>query len=603
MRDVPRIVRSLYALLDRQHLGRWLGLAAFALLASMFEMAGTLLVYLMVVLLTSPESVAAIPLLGTVIGRPSSEELPNLRIAVATLVLAFFVVRAALVIGRAFLEGRIVAAAGVEISDRLLAGYLAMPYQLHVRRNTSELVRNSVTATDRLQTFIMLPVVWLAGDTLLILGVMLVVLWVDPIAALAAVTMLGGVAFGIQYLLRRRLIRWGRRFQDAAADGLRAVQESLSGLRDIKLLGQEEEFRNKHRRYRERGARALYLMRAVEASPRALLELATVATLVMLTLVTIAAGSSLEETLASVGVLAYAGARLQPILQRALTSLNQIRGSSALVDDLLNDLQQVPAFRVDDGFGSTARLDEFLREHIELSGVTFKYAPEDMGSSAALRGVDLRIERGEFVGVCGPTGGGKSTLLDVLVGLLVPTTGSVLIDGRPLGPEPGWWWAQLGVVSQEIFLTDDTLQRNIAFGVPLASIDSARLARCVERAQLDELVAGLPKGLDTFVGERGVRLSGGQRQRIAVARALYREPPVVVLDEGTSALDGATESRLIEALRTIGPDLTLVAVSHRLSTLRDADRILIVAEGRIVDEGTYEGLLASSWIFRGLAGE
>ena len=157
------------------------------------------------------------------------------------------------------------------------------------------------------------------------------------------------------------------------------------------------------------------------------------------------------------------------------------------------------------------------------------------------------------------------------------------------------------MVSQQVFLTDDTLRRNVAFGVPDAAVDEARLARCVERAQLADTVAELPDGLDTLVGERGVRLSGGQRQRVAVARALYREPPVVVLDEGTSALDGATEARLIAALDAVAPDRTLIAVAHRLATLRDADRILVVADGHVVDEGTYDALLDRSALFRELA--
>jgi ATP-binding cassette subfamily C protein len=241
-------------------------------------------------------------------------------------------------------------------------------------------------------------------------------------------------------------------------------------------------------------------------------------------------------------------------------------------------------------------------DRLQLEGVRFTYAPDEPSVRPALLGVDLTVRRGEFLGICGPTGGGKSTLLDLLVGLLQPTAGTISVDGRPLDAAPAWWWSQLGVVSQQVFLTDDTLRRNIAFGVSSAAIDEARLARCVERAQLTEMVAGLPEGLDTIVGERGIRLSGGQRQRVAVARALYREPPVIVLDEGTSALDGATEARLIAALDEIAPDRTLIAVAHRLDTLRGADRIVVVADGRIEASGTYDQLVDTSRLFRELAG-
>jgi ABC-type multidrug transport system fused ATPase/permease subunit len=178
----------------------------------------------------------------------------------------------------------------------------------------------------------------------------------------------------------------------------------------------------------------------------------------------------------------------------------------------------------------------------------------------------------------------------------------VNIDGIPLGRRPLWWWDQLGVVSQNVFLTDDTLRNNIAFGEQVGGkVDEARLARCVERAQLGPVVGHLAGGLDTIVGERGVRLSGGQRQRVAIARALYREPEVLVLDEGTSALDGATERALVTAIDAATHERTLIAIAHRISTIRNADRILVVDSGRIVDQGTYDELIDRNGLFQSLA--
>jgi ATP-binding cassette subfamily C protein len=295
-------------------------------------------------------------------------------------------------------------------------------------------------------------------------------------------------------------------------------------------------------------------------------------------------------------------------LQRITQSVNSIRTSSAVIDDLSEDLRQVQdwaaSLAAQEPVEEVRRGDtiEPFRGRLVLEGVHFSYAPDEPGIRPAVRGVDLTVQRGEFLGICGPTGGGKSTLLDLMVGLLQPTSGRIIVDGRELDAAPTWWWSQLGVVSQQVFLTDDTLRRNIAFGVPRDAVDEVRLVRCVERAQLEEMVADLPHGLDTIVGERGIRLSGGQRQRVAVARALYREPPVIVLDEGTSALDGATEARVIAALDEVSPDRTLIAVAHRLDTLRGADRIIIVAEGRIQASGPYDELMRTSPLFRELAG-
>ncbi len=604
MPDILRVARDLHDLLGRERPGRWAILVAVSFVASVFEMLGALAIYLLLALLTSPETVGALPLVGGVVGLLPSSDIGTLRMLVASIVMVFFVIRGVVVVGRAYLETRLVTAAGVEISDRLLSGYLAMPYPFHTRRNTAEMVRNAFTVTTLLQNQVMLPLAWLVGDVVVVAGLAVVVLASEPLGGVLAVVFLGGVTLVIQRLLRPRLVGWSRRSQDAATGGLQAIQQSLGGIRDIKLLGQERTFLTEHRFYRRRGARAAYLSQAASAIPRALIELAMVTAVVVLTFAVLATGSSIDEALAAIGLFAYAGLRLQPVLQRIVTSINQIRSNSAIVDDLAADLAEVRAWEGSLPTGADPATDPTARftDRLVLAGVHFTYAPDEASVRPALRGVDLAVRRGEFLGICGPTGGGKSTLLDLLVGLLQPTEGTITVDGRPLDAAPAWWWSQLGVVSQQVFLTDDTLRRNIAFGVPAEDIDEARLARCVERAQLDEMLAGLADGLDTVVGERGIRLSGGQRQRVAVARALYRESPVIVLDEGTSALDGATEGKLIAALDEIAPDRTLIAVAHRLATLRDADRILVVADGRVEATGTYDELIDTSPLFRDLAG-
>jgi ATP-binding cassette subfamily C protein len=309
-----------------------------------------------------------------------------------------------------------------------------------------------------------------------------------------------------------------------------------------------------------------------------------------------------ERTLATLAVFAYVGLRLQPILQRMIGFVNTLNKSQAVVDILSADQALIREWRESvaaepTSTGST-RTTSF-RDAIRLEDVSFRYVTD---GPPVLESVNLEIRRGEFIGICGPTGGGKSTLVDLLVGLLQPTTGAISVDGTPLGRRPLWWWDQLGVVSQQVFLTDDTLRNNIAFGDSVSgSIDEARLQRCVRRAQLESVVTQFPSGLDTVVGERGVRLSGGQRQRVAIARALYREPEVLVLDEGTSALDGATERALVDAIDEATHGRTLIAIAHRISTIRAADRILIVADGQVMDQGTHDELLDRNELFQALA--
>jgi ATP-binding cassette, subfamily B, bacterial PglK len=212
------------------------------------------------------------------------------------------------------------------------------------------------------------------------------------------------------------------------------------------------------------------------------------------------------------------------------------------------------------------------------------------------------IRPGEQVGICGPTGGGKTTLTDVITGLLQPTAGRVTVDGRDLVEFDRNWQANLGIVAQMVFLTDDTLRRNIALGIPDEQIDDDALREAVKLAQLESFVAELPEGLDTTVGERGVRVSGGQRQRIAIARALYRKPEVLIFDEGTSALDNATEAQLMASIEALRGKHTIILVAHRLSTVRHSDRIVFLEHGRMTGTGTYDELRETNVAFREMAG-
>jgi ATP-binding cassette, subfamily B, bacterial PglK len=301
-----------------------------------------------------------------------------------------------------------------------------------------------------------------------------------------------------------------------------------------------------------------------------------------------------EGALSVLGIFAYAGLRILPSLQRIIGGLNDIRFATAPLDDLTRDLHMIEVLDVPRGEVEALPFAQAIR----LEQVTFRYEGADRD---AVHELDLTIAPGEVLGICGPTGGGKTTLTDLITGLLEPTSGRITVDGKDLTANVRRWYATLGVVPQMVFLVDDSLRRNIALGLRDRDIDAGAIDEAVELAQLREFVDSLPEGLDTQVGERGVRISGGQRQRISIARALYRRPDVLVFDEGTSALDNATESALIAALERLRGSRTILLVAHRLSTVRKADRIVLMQHGEAVALGTYDDLLESSPEFRALA--
>lgn len=598
-------MQSLAELIGRRKRWRWWLLIGLAVLVSALEAIGASLVYVLLSLIASDDGAVAVPVLGDVAGWFPDIARDRLRIWFAVGVAVFFVVRSGIVLMRTYVQERLINNAGVMVADDLLRGYLAMPYLLHTQRSSAELVRNAYDGTQQLVTQALRPLVLLVAEAILAIGLLAVLLLTAPLATLLAAAVFSPTLWLLQSWVQPKLKEFGRRAQTSRTGSLAAIQQSLGAIRDITLLDRGPEFAAGHALQRLRLARSQYLAQVLKRLPRVLIETSLILTIVAVFVVAVLQGTAVDEVLATLGLFAYAGLRLQPALQQVVAALNELRFAGPIIDDLITDHREMESWwrqyrdAPDPAAGNNAATSQAHESQIHLDAVSFAYAPD---TEPVLHEVSLAIRPGEFVGICGPTGGGKSTLVDLLVGLLQPTDGTIRVDGRKVDARPTWWWRQLGVVSQQVFLIDDTLRANIAFGQSSGDIDEEALARSVEAAQLSGVIRGLPDGLDTVVGERGVRLSGGQRQRVAIARAIYRDPPVLVLDEGTSALDGATEQALVEAIEGERGSRTLIAVAHRLTTVEDADRILVIAGGRIVDEGRYEELLERSETFRALAG-
>jgi ATP-binding cassette subfamily C protein len=297
------------------------------------------------------------------------------------------------------------------------------------------------------------------------------------------------------------------------------------------------------------------------------------------------------------GLYAYAGFRVIPSANRIMMYVTELRYSRAWIHDLRADLAALPALEPPSGPAAIEPI-RFARA-VVLEHVSYGYEGE---SEPVLTDVDLAIARGESIGIVGPSGAGKSTLVDLLLGLLTPTKGRITVDGRDIAGALRSWQRHIGYVAQEPFVLDDTIRRNVAFGIADAQIDERRVTTALRLAQLADFVDGLPDGLDTLLGERGTRLSGGQRQRVAIARALYDEPEVLVFDEATSALDTPTERELIAALEALRGVKTLVVIAHRLTTVRRCDRLAVLRDGRLAAVGAYDDLLAHDAAFRAMVG-
>ena len=587
-------IKQAYDLVGRDRPLRWVLLIGLALFVSGLEMVGAVIVYTLLALVADPGGEIALPLIGDLRSRFEGVEESSLLLWVVATMAVFFIVRSVVRIAAKYVQARVAHNAGVRLSSELFEGYLRWPYSRHLVRTTAELIRNSHEAVQKLVGSVLLPTIRIVAEGLLVLAVLLVLLLLAPLATLGAVIVVGGAAVLLLVVVQPRMRRLGLVRHQEAQSTLIALQQGLFGIRDVKVLGREKAFADAYRRGRERMGRADYLVETAMQLPSIVLEMALLGFILAYFATAILRGGAAPDTLSVLGLFAYAGLRLQPSLQLIVGGLNALRFSAAPLQDLHDDLatmDRAPRPR------KPATALPFTSA-LTLEHVTFRYERADRD---ALQNIELTITPGEQIGICGPTGGGKTTLVDIITGLLPPTTGRVLVDGKDLRDHEREWQAALGIVPQMVFLTDDTLRRNIALGVPDEQIDDEAVHEAMRLAQLHEFVDRLPDGLETTVGERGVRVSGGQRQRVAIARALYRRPSVLIFDEGTSALDNATEALLMDAVERLRGQHTIILVAHRLSTVRNCDRIVFLEHGRMTGLGTHHELRSTNAGFRALA--
>ncbi|WP_370264152.1 ABC transporter ATP-binding protein [Limnobacter sp.] len=464
-----------------------------------------------------------------------------------------------------------------DVSARLFKGYLLQPYSFHLQRNSAQLIRNAINETNQFTFGAVLPALVLATELLVLAGLGVLLLAVEPAGALLIILVggLSGLAF---YRLTRKMVHgWGERRHYHEGLRIQHIQQGLGGAKEVKLSGREQFFIDQYAVHNTESARVGELQTAMQSLPRLLLEFVAMLTLGVAVLASQFAGRSTAELIPLFGLFSVAAFRLVPSANRIMGALQSIRYSHAGLNVLFDELQQCETLQRNQGLNNAIDPVSFERS-IELRNVGFAYP--DAGKQA-LHGVSIKIAAGQTVGIVGESGAGKSTLLNLLLGLLEPNEGVIEVDGQSLHANVRGWQKQLGYVPQHIYLTDDTLAHNIAFGIPDAEIDLARMQKAVDMAQLGSFVASLEQGLNTPVGERGVRLSGGQRQRIGIARALYHEPTVLVLDEATSALDNDTENEVMGAIADLHGRLTIVIVAHRIGTVARCDALYKVHAGAV----------------------
>jgi len=590
----PSEIRRAFGLLTRSTRWRWMGLLPLALAGAAAEAIGALTVFALLRVIADPASVDRLPVTAMLRRLMTIDDPRTAIVAFAALLAGVYVVRNALLTASAWARARVVHGSVAELSRRAYTAYLRAPFALAGTRNSAAMTQRVQRASEVVPTLVLASVVNIVAEALVVAGLVLLLAVTAPLVTLLAVAGTALLLLLPGLLTSPLFSRWGHQERSLETDLLQQVHEGLGGLKEVKLNERERFFEARFGAIRERLSRIRRRHEVLNEGLRVGVETAFALILVVVIMALTARGER-GAIVSLLGLYAYAGFRLIPSINRITLNLNSLRHGLPFASDLAGELSVLTPDVSTEGQDTIRPL--VFAKAITLEGVSYAYGPD---SAPAVSSVNLTIERGQSVGIVGPTGAGKSTLLDLLLGLIEPTSGRVLVDGHDIRKTPRAWQRQIGYVSQTPYLLDDTVRRNVAFGLPGDTIDEARLRDAVSAAQLDDVVVALPQGLDTTLGDRGSRLSGGQRQRVAIARALYRDPAVLVLDEATAALDLETEREVTRAIEALQGTRTVIVVAHRLSTVRRCDRIVVLREGRVVAVGAYTELLATDPHFQRL---
>lgn len=472
---------------------------------------------------------------------------------------------------------------------KLLQAYLEAPYTFHLKRNTALLIQNIVNETQQFCNRILLASLNTAVHVLVLLTLLALLIIIDAFATAVVLGVLL-ITLGIYHFFKQKLALWGKDMSESQTNMIRIINHSLGGLKESRIIGSDGYFLGQMETEAYRYSEAVSSLFSFRILPRLVIEPFIITFLLGFTSFFLLSGRDIEHITSVLSVFAMAAIRIMPSVTGVATGLSAMRTGAFAFNQLYYDLKDLEALEPEQKaiIGNTNKLEATaikFEKQLRVEGITYSY-PES--ETTALKSISFPVNKGQSIALIGKSGAGKTTLVDVILGLLIPEGGDIKVDNQSIYKDLKSWQKLVGYIPQSIFLIDDTIERNIAFGVPDELIDHQKLFEAIAAAQLEELIAELPAGIETSVGEKGVRLSGGQRQRIGIARALYHCREILVLDEATSALDSDTENLITEAIRSLSGQKTIIVIAHRLSTVEYCDQVYLLDKGQIVRSGTYQ---------------
>lgn len=573
-----KISKKLNILISRKEKRKGLLLTLLLLIGMIFEVLGIGLLLPILTAILNPEILLENEITKSIFDFLQINDKDQIvKVALGSLLLVYLL-KSAYLIFLSFYQNKFTSVLSSDLSNKLFKNYLYKDYAFHIKRNSSELIKNLQVEISNFSNFL-ISIISLITESTLAFSVIITLFFIEPLATLIVLLLFGLSSFMFYQFTKNITTEWGKVREQIDSKSSKIVIEGLSGIKEVILLGKQSFFENQLENMNSSKASMNSKALTLRQIPRYFLELLSVFSLIIFVFILLIQSKNVDNVIVTLGIFVAATFRILPSINRILSSLQNIKYYQSSIDVLYKEFEFI-----------NKKKDFFKRDiirlapnkSIDINQLCFIY-PQT--KKIILDNVTLKLQIGTTTGIIGVSGSGKSTLINIIVGLLKPSSGEILIDDNSnIENNLDLWQNAIGYVSQDVFLSDQSILMNIAFGIKQESIDYKLIDKVLEQAQLSELILTLPEGYYTKVGERGVQLSGGQRQRIGIARALYRRPSILVLDEATSSLDVKTEEEIMMSVDNLKGQMTIIIVTHRLITLKNCDEIFSIKEGKLNKE-------------------
>lgn len=587
-------ILRIYRLLPDGDLFKLAALFGMMILASLVALVGVGTVPVFVAAVIDSERIFSYPVVGDFLEMIQVTTPYRLALFGAAVLFTIYLLKNLFMLFYNYLNSKYMMNRVLYLQNRIFKAYMSSPYTFFISRNSSELLRNINSEISKIIDGTLRPALTISLNGIMTIVIITGLVVVEPLITGIGILLFGGFSYLFLRLTKKSISFYGSESLAHRRSMTKAILEGLQGFKDAKVLKREMYFLNEYDSH-AKTHRSYDLKRSVLNSlPRQILEMISLTGILFIAVMLVLQGREMTTVVPMIALFGAAVMKIRPSIFAIIDDINKLRYNFYSVDAVYDDLVYLESQKYQ---LSKVREDQklSLKKEICIEGLEFSYPNE---RKPAVKNINLTIPKNRAVAFVGPSGVGKTTLVDVILGLLEPQKGRITVDGNDIFKNLDAWQKNIGYIPQFIYLLDDSIRRNICFGIPDDEVDNERLKTALETAQLGELIQNLDKGVDTIVGERGIRLSGGQRQRIGIARALYNNPQVLIMDEATSALDNITEKILIRAIERLRGDKTIIMIAHRLTTVQNCDTIYMMKDGEIVGEGPYEELLQTSKEFR-----